>query len=50
VATENTRPKLNEDLSEDIRTLIRSCWQKDENLRPKFETIVELLTAMEVEG
>ena len=34
------RPKLPEDISENLRILIKKCWNSDPNIRPTFEEIL----------
>ena len=48
VCNENTRPKILDDgvIGEEITTLIRCCWQKDKDLRPNFNKILEILQSM----
>ena len=49
VVTENTRPKISEDIPDEIKTLIRTCWQKHAELRPSIKTISEILQSIEVD-
>lgn len=43
VAVESYRPKLPQDLPEEISTLILSCWNTDPQSRPSFTLIVQTL-------
>ena len=47
VATEVTRPKIPETVPTEIQTIIRSCWQQQADLRPTFDTILEVLLNIE---
>jgi hypothetical protein len=34
VVTEDARPKINEDVNDNIARVIRACWQKEPEKRP----------------
>lgn len=49
VVNENSRPVLNDNIPEEIKLIIRSCWQRDPELRPNIHKIIEIIKNIEVE-
>eukprot|EP00474_Spongospora_subterranea_P006066 CRZ06524.1 hypothetical protein [Spongospora subterranea] len=47
VATQQLRPKMPEDVPNDIRELIENCWSNNPALRPAFSDIVQRLKAIQ---
>jgi hypothetical protein len=41
---EQKRPKIDESLPENIKMMIRSCWQQEPSKRPDFKFIIEALS------
>ena len=46
IIEDDSRPKIPEDVSEEIAKIIRCCWQNDAEKRPTFDQILEKLEAI----
>ncbi|KAM3135927.1 hypothetical protein pb186bvf_011917 [Paramecium bursaria] len=43
IATDQKRPKIDENIPDDMKMLIRACWQAEPQKRPRFSKIIQFL-------